>query len=315
MKTITSIQNKVKYIFLLLIFSSSFAYANDEEIQYSINGLLDKIVETGEKQIEIIDNLRESLTKDNKIDQKYINEYRISSKEYNDYVYLLNSIIINHKFVTLQYDNEKIIRILKTAEKYTNSMLLLLDEDLIFSKAQPNDIGYALSKILPRYIEAPSFLASKEQIAREGKIWENYKSISKSLFNFECFLRKIACNEDISNQLLNNNYHSFLLTQDRITMFAELASVEGPDQEFYLMMYKTIIYQYLYIYEQAIALKSKKYGPKLQKIIWICENIFDQAGRTDYTIEENEKGRYINALKISGKVIVPETVNKRKNKK
>ena len=305
MKTIISIQNKIKYIFLLCIFSSSFAYANDEELQYSINGLLDKIVETGEKKIEIVDNLRKILNKDLKIDQKYINEYIISSKEYNDYVYLLNSIVINQKSVTFQYDNEKIIRILKTAEKYTNSMLLLLGEDLIFSKTQPDDIGYALSKIFPRYIEAPSFLASKEQIAKEKKIWENYKLISKSLFNFECFLRKIACNKDLSNQLLNNNYHSFLLTQDRITMFAKLASVEGPDQEFYHMMYQTMIYQCLYIYEQAIVLKSKKYGPTLQKIIWICENIFDQAGRTDYIIKENDERRYINALKISGKVIVP----------
>lgn len=290
-----------------------FTYADTKEYKYSINNLLDKIIKTGENQSKNIDDLRADLHKDHKINKKNADNFKILYKKYNSYTHLLNSMIINQNSYTLSHDNKKINRLLEIEKKLTASWFLLLDEldeSLAFSKNQPDDIRYVVSRILPRFIEAPSLLASKEQIDRNKKIWVNYKSIFKSLFHFELFLRKIARGENVSCMQLNINYYLFLLTTEQ-SIFNESVRTIDEDHEFYSMMIKTIINQYNCIYEQAIALESKKYRSNIQKIISTCENIFDLIGQSDdFIIKENEKKRYINALKISGKVIVPETTNR-----
>lgn len=82
-------------------------------------------------------------------------------------------MIINQNSYTLSHDNEKINRLLGIEKKkMTASWFLLLDEldkSLPLTKNQPDDIGYVLSRILPRFIEAPSLLASKKQINRNKK--------------------------------------------------------------------------------------------------------------------------------------------------
>lgn len=116
----------------------------------------------------------------------------------------------------------------------------------------------------PVLLKRQAYLHLKNKLTEIKKIWMDYKSISKSLFHFELFLRKIARGENISCMQFNINYYLFLLTTDQ-SIFNESVSTIDEDREFYIMMIKTIINQYNCIYEQTIALESKKYRSNLQK--------------------------------------------------
>lgn len=298
-------------IFIILVFACSFAHANSEP-QRMINSLLDEVAEIEESLISNLDHIIKSLSESpEKINQRYIDEYRILSKKYNDCVFLLNSIIINNKTIILKYNlDDKIARISKASDEFTKRMYVLLDKDTIFSDSQTEDI-YELSRILTRYIESPSLFISEEQYKKDKKTWDHYRSISKTLFNLECYLRKIASNENISIDALNEQFRSLdAMHDDVITMRRELRSKSnGHDGEIYEFPYDSIANQYLYIYEQALVLESKKYEPIVKKIIAICQEFFINATKEYYIVEDHERSRYIRALKTSGKVIIPKQLN------
>lgn len=300
--------NKIAIIFLLCSFSSSLLHADDKGKRYSIDECFDQMQLKVEKIIEVFAGFKKSLSENSNIEQKAINTYKGIVQGYNDDVYLLNSIVINTSYESMCYDHAKVKRLEESFKKVDTIFYSIQTKDLDSSKARIDDIGYVLRSTLVRRVDMPSFFVSKEQMEKSPKAWEAYKALSKTLFDFEDFLRRMACGEDIPANILHVRYKEFFATLSgaQFETIAVVSPSDSPEGEFYRLLYRSLLNQYHCIYEQALALKPTNDDPILQKIINLCEHVLEQAGWSSYIVEESERERYVKALKMTGKVIVPE---------